>query len=479
MKHSIKSSTVRLNTKRVLLNRILLSLLAITVVSYICSNANQLNDNDMERSRIITAEEEEDVQQENSLEGKREEFKKDDEIVYASFGTSVTWGASLKNREADAYVRLLSQGNPERGRNFGMRSSGPNYPAACIHSMVGDQEFDVIISEYFMRCNEGVMTFVSRLRERFPKALIILVQLWWPGQYKSVVNSRVNIGSWAIQEKGFGKDFIHDPKFPDALTSHGEDKWKNFWHFPETPQNQCYQNVSEKMDAHIVKLPFASHATGPDGWIELGKKFFADDSFHLSEGGHAMLADQIKEIVDKVGIPKERTVGNFRGKDSCNNWFETGEIGDDIKYSPNGVVAPMPNTKKYVLSFEPDAATGDDSGWIEISNPSDEVMDLFVSYMTTGPPPSKYPAVEVTRGNFLKSKFTLDPDSTGWGEKEVHVTRLTQIGHMNPGALNERIYFKPLEKIEYPFRLISVALTPVNTNELERFSSILGGNLND
>ena len=123
-----------------------------------------------------------------------------------------------------------------------------------------------------------------------------------------------------------------------------------------------------------------------------------------------------------------------------------------MKYSPNGVLYTMPNTEKHVLSFvkdlENDNNVVDQGGWISINNPSDVVMDVFVSYMTTGPGPGKYPTVEATRNNRGRETYILDPKSIGWGDKSVHVSRLANVGKIYPGAVNDTVYFRALESHE-------------------------------
>ena len=84
-----------------------------------------------------------------------------------------------------------------------------------------------------------------------------------------------------------------------------------------------------------------------------------------------------------------------------------------MEYSKDGVVGKMPNTEKYALSFE----GKDKSGWIEMTNPSNEIMHIFVSYMTTGPPPSKYPKVEAAREDGDDTKRMLDPVAN-WGDQQ-------------------------------------------------------------
>jgi hypothetical protein len=409
-----------------------------------------------------------------------EDRKDENEIVYASFGTSNTWGAKLPNRDVHPYVKRLSSGDPARGKNFGMRSTGPNYPAACAHSIIGNDEFDVIILEYFMRAGEGLRSFSFRLRERFPNALIIFVRMWGPYQFRHI-RTNMNLSDWA-KSQGFGHNYIHDARFASALLDYGEENFLNNYWNPEHPIVKYQESVADEIGAYIVKMHAGPKAFGPGGWLGFASIYLAEDSFHLSIGGHGIIAEQIRDIIREVGVPKDRQLGQFRGLDVCQNWFETGEInGDGLTYSPNGKLDKMPNTDKYVLSFESDDENNDlGSGWIGVKNESDEVMDIFVSYMTTGPPPSKYPRVEVTRhyddDNGDTSQYILEPESIGWGDKEVHVVRLAHIGQIQPGSSNnnkiEKIYFKPLEQTKYPFRLTAVAITPVNTNENEKLSML-------
>ena len=53
--------------------------------------------------------------------------KPDSEIRYAAFGSSSTWGAALADRDHNAYIWRLSDADQDRGKNFAIRASGPNY----------------------------------------------------------------------------------------------------------------------------------------------------------------------------------------------------------------------------------------------------------------------------------------------------------------------------------------------------------------
>jgi hypothetical protein len=115
----------------------------------------------------------------------------------------------------------------------------------------------------------------------------------------------------------------------------------------------------------------------------------------------------------------------------------------------------MPNTEKYALSFE----GKDKPGWIEMTNPSNEIMHIFVPYMTTGPPPSKYPKVEAAREDGDDTKRMLDPVAN-WGDRkmQVHVSEMVHLGKVQPNQ-KAKISFRPLEETECPFRIVQAVLT--------------------
>merc|ERR1719253_12644 len=96
-------------------------------------------------------------------------------LRYVTLGASATWGASLPDPKT-GYPYQLSP----NVTNLAIRASGPNYPSICIQTMIGDGEYDVIILEYLMACRQGLDTLATRLRQRFPDAIIIFNMIWIP-----------------------------------------------------------------------------------------------------------------------------------------------------------------------------------------------------------------------------------------------------------------------------------------------------------
>ena len=388
------------------------------------------------------------------------ERKKSSEIRYAAFGSSVSWGAALKNREEEAYIWKLSK---EHGVNYAIRSSGPNYPKSCLFTMMGDEEYDVIILEYFMHAREGLKSLAKRVRDRFPDAIIIILRLWYPIQFQNKGIECPNCtgrGHYELLEfvrtRGFGptaSDYIHNPEFHKAIS-----QTPDVWAMPERFDVlfQLQDETANEIGAYMVKMPFTLRRDGPGGWLDIGDKLLAQDSFHLGPMGHEDIANQVQAIVDRVGVPKNMRVNKFSHIDQCYNWFQTGEIGPGLTFGSNGKVATMPNTQKYVLSFDGGNGNDEKESWFEIDNQNDGEMELFVGYMTTGPAPSKYPMVEAIREN--GERYLLDPNARGWN-KPVHVSALVNLGRVAP-HFRARVSFKSLELTEWPFRMIQLMVTP-------------------
>jgi len=390
--------------------------------------------------------------------------KNDDEIRYASFGSSCTWGARLDNREEEAYAWKLSNLDQERGKNHAIRGNGPAFPASCVSSMVGEDEYDVIVLEFWMRAHEGLHVLARRLRERFPEAIIVMTKLWSPGNIFSDKH-RMDVDSWAKLHGFPDRDFIHNLDFHKAFSeeAQGED---DQWYISPRP-NDKWELAAQEIGAYTYKLPGdIAHAGGPTGILAMGDKLLAKDSFHLSAAGHHDIYESVKNIVDRVGVPKRSDTGKFSATDHCYNWIDSGKIGEGMSYAPNIKLHMMPNTQKYVLEFESDF--DGDGNWIDVYNSNDEEMELSISYMCKGPPPSVYPEVEAIRENgekFLISKET----PRELANKDIHVSRVKNLGTIGPNS-RARMTFKPLETTEWNFRIIQILIIPKDVLSFATFA---------
>ena len=111
-----------------------------------------------------------------SLRGDPESDYQD--LRFATFGTSRTWGSGLHDR-FQAFPYLLSP----HVNNLAIRAAGPDIPSQCTATMLGDSMVDVILLEYSFTASDALVRLAHRLRQRFPKATIIFLDIWVPFQF--------------------------------------------------------------------------------------------------------------------------------------------------------------------------------------------------------------------------------------------------------------------------------------------------------
>jgi len=384
-----------------------------------------------------------------------EQRKKPSTIRYAAWGSSVTWGSGLEQRETSAYPWVLSQD----ATNFAIRAGGPQFPAACTSTMTGTGVFDVIVLEYYMMAKSGLQTLARRMRERFPDALIIFMVNWYPLMISRCDDKDCRSTEHIIDYVSeFGFDMKHggltDPKMHQLF----DDRSKTWsWQpFTQSGFRDVVSAAAQDVGGYVVTMPAPKD---PRHWTQYAD-LFAADGHHLSKKGHKEAAERVREIVEWHGVPRNPRLEKFMYSDHCINWFETGNT-DGIEYSNNGVVERMPGTGKFTLSFDDDGVS---DNWIKVRNPDDKPLALHLGYMTSGPAPSLYPKTEVIIENVVDDigsigqrtdPIVLDMNSEDrFAGRDVHISQIAKVGMINPG--DSIVYFRAIEETERPFRLVSV-----------------------
>ncbi len=164
---------------------------------------------------------------------------------------------------------------------------GSSYPAQCIYSMIQEEVidvdtivYDVIIFEFSINGMQAFQLLHQRLKERFPNALMIHVDLYSlrSGQFGSTKSRKI------VQAGG----------------------------------------------GHVLYVP-RSNSTGlhdfPMEGYSLGEigGFFTPDRHHLSSDGHALVAQKIVRIIAEFGYSmikndhetSQSSLGSWLGGDKC------------------------------------------------------------------------------------------------------------------------------------------------------------------
>eukprot|EP00549_Striatella_unipunctata_P026044 CAMPEP_0118710582 /NCGR_PEP_ID=MMETSP0800-20121206/23479_1 /TAXON_ID=210618 ORGANISM="Striatella unipunctata, Strain CCMP2910" /NCGR_SAMPLE_ID=MMETSP0800 /ASSEMBLY_ACC=CAM_ASM_000638 /LENGTH=403 /DNA_ID=CAMNT_0006614815 /DNA_START=319 /DNA_END=1530 /DNA_ORIENTATION=+ len=363
----------------------------------------------------------------------------------------MTWGSGLEHRETQAYTWVLSKD----ARNLAVRASGPSYPGVCLQSMIDDEKavYDVIVLEFFMRVEDGLLTLGKRLRERFPKAIIIFLRLWNPMHVHYFITDTTKesmpLSNWP---KSIGKGFsLHDEEFKEELMQMPPGK-VFFADFSD--RDEIVRSVADEVDGHVVELyrPF-------DARVAMARygHWFDTDWHHLSDKGHAAVAHAIESKLEQLSVDPAKQMrtaklGSWGDGDACISWFESGDC--PIGYSDGVILKAMDSSnKKHSLEIYYGVP-----GTVRVVNPFDEPRDLHLTYMSIGPAPSEYPVttVEFPRTPGLE-QLELDPTCYVKYGKPVHVTKTTPVGVIPPGETF--VHFQVREQKTLPFRLTGISIT--------------------
>ena len=459
-------------------------------------------------------------------------------IRYLTLGSSTSWGLGLesyddtrekitktrrrqkKRGHLQAYPYLLSP----RVHNAANKRGGLEISALCTESIVGSKHvYDVIVLEFsFETTNgEGLTLLAQRIRQRFPHATIIFVQLWLPSQFYTTITT-ASLESFSLPHDGNSNNFTTPTKIsfdemrstssdPDQLSLYS-DKFEvtvkeHQWEFKPNDQHEAdLQAVAALVQGDIVRLPLigdasSTLASAKELFFELDKSDLKLDEnnkrvsteYALTPTGHKLIANKIRAIVDEKDIlsqPKEfrNAVGTWGSGDQCWLWYETGK-GMPSKYSrlrfrqfsksrnKYALEVPTTSTSSTVLSTissnkrrrrQLKAAVG---GSLTVSNPFPDERMVYLTYMTSSSEPSSeaggndfsgnedvYPRTQVILNG--KPTVILDPYHAN-REEMHHLTRTTAIGFIPAKTSSNVIEFTSLQQGKSKsFRIVGVSLFP-------------------
>jgi hypothetical protein len=383
---------------------------------------------------------------------RRRLFKEKDlrSLWVLALGTSDTWGAGIVGgyKEPTPYTYPSLVGT-EKVKNLALRASGPGYPAVCLESLVGEKTYGVIIIEYMLRADEGLKLLATRLRSRFPGALLIFLDIWYPRMIR-VVNSGIrpdkeSIGLEAYQ-KGLGFNSLHDPGFIKHLERNPHTMFLKH----RSDLQEIQKEIVRSVNGYIWHFPIPEDHNQLGAHIAQMAQYFSDDYKHLSNKGHLFVGRGIKRLL--LSIPARRVMmrhNDWEAHDSCETWMFTGRTthkhGDRIK-----MVIFDRGADKHALEIDPSGGT------LLIQNPFDNPAALYISYMAGAL--GRYPRTRVTIGD---DSMIVTPKLD---DETLHVAMTSKVGVLRAGGNSVR--FEALDAAAWPFRVVATSITQVEADDL-------------
>jgi hypothetical protein len=388
------------------------------------------------------------------------------QLRIAAFGSANMWGAGLENR-FDSLPYLLS----DEVDNFAMFSAGPNYPAVCTQTMLGDDKvYDVIFLEYWLKASQGLPALARRLRRRFPNALIFFVKIWTP------LHARRRESEGSGEEISFEE--WRKTRFPyenyqinDIIKAIEEDQ--GYWFFPEHPSADVIINDARiEVDGYNIRI--LKKESGKET-LSFYLHFFNSINAHLSPMGHDFLATMAKKTIrNKLeGISGDTLVekaamGDWGKGDSCHVWYTTGAYKSEV--SPELVMTQY-DTLMGKFALEVTA-----HGWLKVVNPFEDDRTLYLSFLANEE--GYYPEATVSLGipseDGSSSSSTppqllvpISPPTDKPNLKSVDTPRTLAIGKIPPGETQVFVTPQGTTNSDHYFRIVGVSLTDETEVPLE------------
>mmetsp|Transcript_10764 Transcript_10764/g.16514 ORF Transcript_10764/g.16514 Transcript_10764/m.16514 type:complete len:434 (-) Transcript_10764:342-1643(-) len=361
----------------------------------------------------------------------------------ATFGSSRTKGVAVPPEQTFA-SRLGAI-------NFAIRASGPEYPAMCAYSMMEPHgTFDVVVLEFSRETSEkdgSLFILAARMRQHFPHVTIIFLHLWAPRQIYHVPSGDP-LSLWAERE---------------GLSPYGEiveqmdaTPWYDWRIVEPDPFATLAQTTADGVAGYVLKMP-----VNRDDLRETMSNYshlFLDDYIHLSAEGHDWVYNGIVDILQLKKAKRSNYTRAWFSPDDCQSWYGTGEVNDALQIKNMEMVEFQ--SGKFALEVSGE-------GTIQVVNSWKKPMNLFVSYMVTGPE-RRYPKTRVwITKNDKTQKITSSHDivpvwtTTPKGLK-LHVVSHTRIGKLEVGESTLHIAPKAEGDDFFNFRLVGIMVSPYN-----------------
>jgi len=348
-------------------------------------------------------------------------------------GGSNTYGARIENH-MDAYPYQI--GLPGYVDVAALNATGTWFYSLCLESIIerdfkgstvpinmapnevdpniiaSEKNYDLIMLEFSVNGFENLEILVERLRRRYPKAVIVLFELWTLASMLTVSGetNKANLVAKTLR---------------DAHPMHLEWNAK----CDETGCGRVYaENIIEKHGGFSYKLP--RNFVTPEDAVNSG--WFTADWNHLTTRGHQAMALKLtnfflkrERLMKQLYFPN-KPIGSYGVGDQCYNWHHNGgKVPNELQHSGFELLHLDRNDAswKHVLSLV--APTG----YITLQSQFQIPVPLAIVYVSQRDG-TTFPMVEISING--KPSAVVNPNETN-SRITSKMLRHSQIGFAAPG----------------------------------------------
>lgn len=399
-----------------------------------------------------------------------------------TLGGSTTWGSKLEERTW-AYPYLLPQllGSTWKVYNLAVRATDASYASQCIETMVREGnkqknkqdvlEFDVIMLEYSLNGLDGMPLLLKRLRQRYPKAVILYVHLW---SLRMSVDNAVT-GAKPRDELTKGLKFKDADANINAMLADPNAKWA--WGPKMKSDSEAIRDAAlrdvEAVGGHLYQVPMPDESPQ----VAFEEHWFGPDYHHLSRQGHAMVAEQLAALLladneailnsagSRIGDVQKTDIhqitlgataaelGTWGAGDHCYSWYETG-THPDVQVD-GGTVKNFVKNDKWAVNV---GLTFGQPAIITFPNTKDQPQPVMLMIMSWGPGVYPKAKIDLRSPGFVGNQTSiLDPLHSNPLHHVFHVTRTAHIGWANADS-SSKVTVDPIEDVQRPLRVIGIVM---------------------
>jgi hypothetical protein len=372
-----------------------------------------------------------------------------EQLKFLFLGPSRTSGHKLEHIQLEAFPWLLSE-NPT---NLGINAGRSIYPHNCLYSFlhqngVGDVAFDVIVLEYEFDANVTI-ALAKRVRARFPKAKIIILEMWLLLRWFHQPTSQSMAGwmdAWLLQNVGSKANKASCSQIRNAIL---QDAPKNNqdWRYTGDVYTPDLVQEAASFGAQVLKVPVP-----PDIYAATDDHacYFETDMHHYNVEGHRLVANHIYNhlIQTNMRTHHDSSLGKWETEDQCLSWFQNGKI--TLQHSPNIVMNKFA-PRKFALEV-PSAG----KSWLKVHNANPAPQYLYLNRMIASPD-FKYPSTKVWIHGDQQQPPAISVSDEPFSSTQVNVEGELFIGIIPPGESTIMIQSLQQGK-EWPFRIVGIQM---------------------